>query len=324
MLKQNQEAQRRYRMRLKLKAAARDAELDSMRSKLENAEGLAVQLYHMQQELEKKNQQMIVLQEAVKRQELAGAAGEDLLSAVCKMNSDVAAFVCKLQDQLQIRNAVTPGGLVPPGGGALPAILSDLGSTFDELVRMVACLDGNWRSLTASARVRMSFEHPSEQSSWCTAAAEAFLSREQISEIQALYRQSIVAMEPILAARQSITNALLGLRAGWNNTVSMTAEIAQQEAPDPFLAELTTTDITMLLSIAHSTQQKFSEMVKNIMQDIRLEANMDAMLLSKILSESQVAKIIMLTRNKMPSVLKLGLGLDKMGAFDPVSPRKRL
>ena len=32
----------------------------------------------------------------------------------------------------------------------------------------------------------------------------------------------------------------------------------------------------MLLSIAHSTQQKFSEMVKNIMQDIRLEANVDA------------------------------------------------
>ena len=80
----------------------------------------------------------------------------------------------------------------------------------------------------------------------------------------------------------------------------------------------------MLLSIAHSTQQKFSEMVKNIMQEIRLEANVDAMLLSKILSESQVAKIIVLKRNKMPSVLKLGLGLDKMGAFDPVSSLKRL
>ena len=289
-----------------------------MRSKLENAEGLAVQLYHMQQELEKKNQQMIVLQEAVKRQELAGAAGEDLLSAVCKMNSDVAAFVCKLQDQLQIRNAVTPGGLVPPGGGALPAILSDLGSTFDELVRMVACLDGNWRSLTASARVRMSFEHPSEQSSWCTAAVEALLSHEQVAEIHELYKQSILGMEPILQARQSITNALLGLRAGWNNTVSLTAEVAQQGG-EASLLELSANDITMLLSIAHSTQQKFSEMVKNIMQDTRLEANMNATLLTKILNDSQVAKIITLTRNRMPSVLKLGLVLDKMGAFDPLN-----
>ena len=75
----------------------------------------------------------------------------------------------------------------------------------------------------------------------------------------------------------------------------------------------------MLLSIAHSTQQKFSEMVKNIMQDTRLEANMNATLLTKILNESQVAKIITLTRNKMPSVLKLGLVLDKMGAFDPLT-----
>ena len=52
------------------------------------------------------------------------------------------------------------------------------------------------------------------------------------------------------------------------------------------------------------------------MQDSRLEANMDATLLSKVLNESQIAKIIMLTQNNMPSVWKLGLSLEKMGAFD--------
>jgi len=319
MLKQNQEAQRRYRKRLKLKAAARDAELDSMRSKLESAEGLAVQLFHLQRELEKKNHQMILLQDAVKRRDLAGAGGVDLLSAVCKMNSDVTEFICKLQDQLQCRTVRNPSGIpVPPGPHDLPSILSELGTTFDELVRMVSCLDGSWGSLTASARVLMNFEHPSEQSSWYTAAVEALLSHEQVAEIHELYKQSILGMEPILQARQSITNALLGLRAGWNNTVSLTAEVAQQGG-EASLLELSANDITMLLSIAHSTQQKFSEMVKNIMQDTRLEANMNATLLNKILNDSQVAKIITLTRNRMPSVLKLGLVLDKMGAFDPLN-----
>ena len=78
----------------------------------------------------------------------------------------------------------------------------------------------------------------------------------------------------------------------------------------------TAADISMLLAIAQSTQQKFAEMVNNIMQDSRLEANMDAALLSKVLNESQIAKIIMLTQNKRPSVRMLGLALEKMGAFD--------
>ena len=322
MLKQNQEAQRRYRRRIKLKAAAKDAEIINMRARLGCTEKLVEEINHLKVELEHRELQLRHMQQEMVLAHSTGRTPSSTLTLaeICNMNSEVNEFIDRLQILLNSKGALA----TPP----VLAVVNDFRTMFDRLVGLVS---DPATMLFTTLESRKAFDHPREQSSWFTATSEAFLSQEQVNQIHTLYKQMNVNFEPILMARRSLAETLLGLHSGWENALdhllqlggvqitAMANEIEGMPAhalnPPQFNA-VDTADISMLLAIAQSTQQKFAEMVNNIMQDSRLEANMDATLLSKVLNESQIAKIIMLTQNNMPSVWKLGLSLEKMGAFD--------
>ena len=316
MLKQNQEAQRRYRMRIKLKAAAKDAEIINMRARLGCAEKLVEEINHLKVELEHRELQMRRMQQEMLLAQTTGRTPSSTLTLaeICNMNSEVNEFIDRLQTLLHSKGALA----TPP----VLAVVNDFRTMFDRLVGLVS---NPGTTLFTTLESRKAFDHPREQSSWFTATAEAFLSQEQVNQIHTMYKQMSVNFEPILMARRSLAETLLGLHSGWENALDhllqlggaqITAMNNEIEGMPAQLNAVNTADISMLLAIAQSTQQKFAEMVNNIMQDSRLEANMDATLLSKVLNESQIAKIIMLTQNNMPSVWKLGLSLEKMGAFD--------
>ena len=323
MLKQNQDAQRRYRMRIKLKAAAKDAEILDMRARLGCTEKLAAEVNQLKVELEHRDRQLQLMQQemALSQNSGGGPSSVSALTEICKMTSEVNNFVDRLNYILHFKVTDDPASTASP----VLAVVNDFRTMFDRLVSLVSAPEGIGRGLVTTLQSRKAFDHPSEQSSWLTAAVEALLSQEQVTQIHTLYKQMNTSAEPILMARRSLTENLFGLHSGWENAVSREMRLRKTQVATAMAHEIegmpaelnaTAADISMLLAIAQSTQQKFAEMVNNIMQDSRLEANMDAALLSKVLNESQIAKIIMLTQNKRPSVRMLGLALEKMGAFD--------